>query len=216
MKILAFDTCNAIASASIIIDETIVSNRIEIQSSKQAESLISIIDECLKEAKLTFSELDAIAVTNGPGSFTGVRIGLSAAKGFRLVTKLPLIDVSCLEALAYNFKDSNKKIVVAMDARRDQLYFQTFLFTNALTEVSLVTYEEAYNMIDFDNFIIVGEGAKFLESKLISIGKKFQRLELMLEASLVAKAAMIKYQNKSFQEEIEPLYIREVDAKKQF
>lgn len=91
-----------------------------------AESLHVFIDAVLKESNTTLDALDAIAVSKGPGSYTGLRIGVSAAKGLCFALNKPLISTSTLEALAYQVKPENGCIVPMLDARRMEVYSAIF------------------------------------------------------------------------------------------
>ena len=94
----------------------------------QAEALLPMIDRAMREARLTPTALDLIAVTTGPGSFTGIRVGLAAAKGIALGLGVPLFGVTSFEASAASFEDclDERFLLVALESRRADLYIQLF------------------------------------------------------------------------------------------
>lgn len=105
MKVLAFDTATAACSAALWSDESecggkILASRYRPMERGQSEALMSMIGEVMAEAELSFRDLDRLAVTVGPGAFTGVRIGLAAAKGLALAGQIPLVGVTTLETIA--------------------------------------------------------------------------------------------------------------------
>jgi tRNA threonylcarbamoyladenosine biosynthesis protein TsaB len=122
MKVLGIDTSTAVVSIGIIEDESVIAeSSLNVMASHSAK-LMSVIDDVLKRSALTIQELDAFAVTIGPGSFTGLRIGLSTVKGFCYALKKPIIGVITLDVLAYSLKYSDKLICPILDARKQEVY----------------------------------------------------------------------------------------------
>ena len=128
MKILAIESSSLVASAAIAEDETLVAEYTTNFKKTHSQTLMPMIDELVKTTETDLNEIDAIAITKGPGSFTGLRIGAATAKGLALALDRPLIPVSTLKAMAYNFLGSEKLIVPIMDARRDQVYAGAYTF----------------------------------------------------------------------------------------
>lgn len=127
MKILGIETATAVCAAAIVDGEsTVVERSIEAQH-VHAEKLLTLIDECFSFSGLSIASLDGIAVSMGPGSFTGLRIGLSTAKGLCYSHNVPLVGVPTLEALAWHAVWNmavpvGSVIVPLIDARRDEVY----------------------------------------------------------------------------------------------
>lgn len=117
--ILAFDTSAAHCAAALLVDDKIVASRQELMTKGQAERLVPLMQELLDEAGCTWKELDAIGVGVGPGNFTGIRIGVSAARGLALGLGKPAIGVSTLEAQAFGVGGVT---VSCMDAKRGRVY----------------------------------------------------------------------------------------------
>lgn len=123
MKVLGITSAIGIVGAGIcddgnILAECSVSSRIV-----QSEKLITLVDNVLKRTKLKIGDIDAVAVTTGPGSYSGLRGGLAAAKGLVSSLDIPIISVSTLHAIAFNFIDLEGTIAVAVNACRDDYNF---------------------------------------------------------------------------------------------
>lgn len=132
MKILAMDTALGACSAAVRVAGRTAAFELEIRPRGHAAALVPMVLRVVAGAGLKLPDLDRIAVTVGPGSFTGLRVGLSAARGFALATGLPLVGLTTLETLAAGACSrpdcgaAGDHITVAIDARRDELYCQTF------------------------------------------------------------------------------------------
>ena len=129
MKVLALDTCLAACSVATCEDATVTAWRHETMRKGHAERIVPMVQEVMDEAGLAWSALDLMAVTVGPGSFTGVRVGLAAARGMAMVAGKPLAGVTVMEALARTVPQARlggRLLLVALDARRGELYLQAF------------------------------------------------------------------------------------------
>lgn len=137
MKILGIESTAKTASVSLAEDGNCLFLYSLNGTRKHSETLLPMIEDGLKNASLTMDEIDLIAVTTGPGSFTGVRIGVSLAKGLAFGRKIPCVGVSTCESLAYNLLGFTGLICPVMDARRNQLY--NALFSSDGTEIRRLT-----------------------------------------------------------------------------
>lgn len=129
MKVLALDTCLASCSVALCEDGRILAWRCEAMRKGHAERIVPMAQEVMGQAAVAWDALDLIAVTVGPGSFTGVRVGLAAARGMALVSGKPLAGVTVMEALAWAVPAERRAghlLLVALDARRGELYLQAF------------------------------------------------------------------------------------------
>lgn len=138
MKILALDSSSLTASVAIITEEGMTAEYTINYKKTHSQTLLPMLDEIVKQVKLDLTSIDAIAVSSGPGSFTGLRIGSATAKGLGLALNKPIISISTLEAMAYNFFGSSSLIVPIMDARRNQVYTAIYEFDKE----SLITIME--------------------------------------------------------------------------
>ena len=126
MKILALETSAKSVSAAVVENGAVLASAYQNTGLTHSVTLMPLIDSMLKNAGLTAKDMDLIAAAAGPGSFTGLRIGVSAAKGLAWALELPCCGVSTLEAMAQNLRHMDGLIVCAMDARRSQVYNAVF------------------------------------------------------------------------------------------
>lgn len=126
MKLLAIDSATNACSAALWLGDGAGPRRYDEMQRGHAEALMPMVGEVMEEAGLDFSELDALAVTTGPGAFTGIRIGLAAARGFAVATGLPLVGVTTLEAVAAAQESGGDALLVALDSKRSDIYVQLF------------------------------------------------------------------------------------------
>lgn len=128
MRLLAIDTALSACSAAVFdTDAGMLASETLLMQRGHAEALMPQIARVMAKAAVDYSALDRIAVTVGPGSFTGLRVGVSAARGLALAARKPAVGVSTLTAMAMPFiKDNSTSVVVAIDARNDLAYTQAF------------------------------------------------------------------------------------------
>lgn len=122
-RILALDTSGPYCAVALLSEATVRVSRSEAMSKGQAERLLPMTDDVLEEAGCSFEDVAAIAVCTGPGNFTGIRIAVSAARGFALALECPAIGITALEALAYG---QTGRVLATVDARGGCIYAQSF------------------------------------------------------------------------------------------
>ena len=128
MKLLAIESAGLVASVALVEDAALIAEYTTDFKMTHSQTLMPMIDEICQMTRTDPSTLDAIAVSKGPGSFTGLRIGAATAKGLGLALDIPLIPVSTLAAMACNFTGYEHLIVPIMDARRQQVYTGIYSF----------------------------------------------------------------------------------------
>lgn len=142
MNILAIDTATEACSVALLYNDTVIT-RFEICPQQHSQRLLPMVDDVLKEAQVTLSDLDLLSFGRGPGSFTGVRIATGMIQGLALGTGLKVAGVSTLEAMAFEVaskaKNREAMIAVASDARMNEVYFAVYKQTK---EGALLTIEE--------------------------------------------------------------------------
>ena len=217
MYIIAIDTCRGRGSVSLTKSGKLLVERNEPDGGKLAERLVGMINSCLEEAGCSFSNIDLLAVTIGPGSFTGIRIGMAAAKGLRIATKIPLIGISTLQATAFaaqkKLKPEESIISVLHDAKRGQVYAQRF--TNDKT-ISSIKEPELLSLDDINDYLaksyLTVTDSDFLDN--INNGNS-KLAKISFTNADVAMLAEIHFsENKGeYNKNIAPLYIRPPDAK---
>ncbi len=126
MLTLAIDTTAKVASAALVEDGKILASFLCNNGNTHTENILPMIDDMLKKCKKSIDDIGLFALANGPGSFTGVRIGASTVKGLAFGRNVPCVEVSTLEALARNLYPINAIICPVMDARRAQVYNALF------------------------------------------------------------------------------------------
>ena len=122
MRILALDSSGLVATVAIVEEEQTLAEYTVNYKKTHSQTLLPMLDEIVRMTELDMDTLDAIAISGGPGSFTGLRIGSATAKGLGLVLDKPLIHVPTLDALAFNLYGTDGIICPIMDARRQQVW----------------------------------------------------------------------------------------------
>ncbi len=172
MITLAFDTCLDACSVALFdgTQNKVLAARHEPMNRGQAEALFPLIDETVKEAGLTPAALDQIAVTYGPGTFTGVRIGVAAARGLALSSDLPVIGIASLHAIALCAIAADAPTVpvaALIDARRDEIYLAVYGPSGDPTgEPQAAAVSDAHKALPQGELLIAGSGCKLLQDTL--------------------------------------------------
>ncbi len=200
--ILNIESSTDICSISIAIDgETKY-----IKESKEPRShtrlMTILIKECMDEAGLSFSELDAVAVSAGPGSYTSLRIGATTAKGIAFSQDIPMISICTLRALAYSVTpDSGDAVIAMIDARRDEVYMGLYdsQFKELIEPVPHIltedSFEEFYDR--YSNIYLVGNGVE-KSTKWLTAKNYIPKTENLCSANNMAKLSFESFQNKDF------------------
>lgn len=173
MKILGIDSSAKSASAAVTENGKIISHFYINTGLTHSQTLMPMIESALRCADVSLDEIGLIAVNKGPGSFTGVRIGVAAAKGLADVKNIPCLGISTLESMAYNLIDSDCIAVCVMDARCSQVYTALFDITDG--KIERITDDEAISIAELENRlknsektkILVGDGAEICYNKMI-------------------------------------------------
>ena len=212
--ILNLETATTNCSVSLARDgKTVAIKEHDTPSYSHSEQLHVFIQEVLKEASVSLSDLDAIAVSKGPGSYTGLRIGVSAAKGFSFSLDVPLISIETLKSMASQKVDKGFDVVIPLlDARRMEVYSK--VFDNQLNEIR----ETLAEIIDGDSFggylesqkvLLLGSGAAKCQELLKDLVS--YDLECVPSAAQMSKLSFEKYEAKDFEDVayFEPYYLKD-------
>ncbi len=217
MKALAIDSavtcitlaaCNRQARASVTLDIGM----------RQSEKIVTAIEYVLGEAELCPQELDFIALSGGPGSFTGLRLGFAAAKGLQLSTGCPVYAIPTLEAQALPYSDWPGLVLSAIDAKKERFYAQWFSKGKALTEpLDLSAAEIAARIKGHDNILIVGADKELLHDRLRPITTASLHQFLFLTSSTSDALLQLGLQafedgKRGMESHEGPLYIRKSEA----
>ena len=214
MKVLAFDTTTDACSAALWVDDKVAARRFEKLARGHVARLVPMVMEVMDDAAIGFADLDMIAVTQGPGTFTGVRIGLSTARGFAVATGLPVAGFSTLEVLANGVANADRKghgVIAAMDARRGQIYRQVFdEDLSAMTEPAVV--DRADLAVPAGSWVVTGSGSDAYAGVTAVVPNHGAELP---DASVLAALAARRYGTDGVplpRQLPAPLYLRAPDA----
>ena len=128
MKILVLESSGMVASVAVVTEEKLVGEYTTNFKKTHSQTLLPMMDTLLKMIGMPIREMDAIAVSGGPGSFTGLRIGSATSKGLGLALNIPIISVPTVDAIAYNLFGTDAVVCPLMDARRNQTYTGLYVF----------------------------------------------------------------------------------------
>ena len=176
MKVLALETSAKAVSAAVTEDGKVLASGYQDTGLTHSRTLMPIVEHILKNTDLRVQDCDVIAVAAGPGSFTGIRIGVAAAKGLAFGADLPVIGVSTLEAMAMGLAWWDGLVICAMDARRQQVYNALFQAENGrltrLTPDRAISLSDLVKEVKNDESakIIVGDGGKLCYNALLEQG----------------------------------------------
>lgn len=227
MKVLGIDTSSLAASVAVIEDNKLICEYTINTKKTHSQKLMPMIENMLKISDININEIDVLAVCEGPGSFTGLRIGMSTAKAISHVNNLPIVGVNSVELLAANMNLCDKKICSILDAQRTQVYMGQYKFENneivELKSVDVVEIDDLLEELSQTNeeWIIVGEAVYKYEDKIklksnIHIPSPSHNVN---KASSLCSVAINKY-NKNIDVYdcfgINPLYIRKSQAEVQY
>ena len=223
MKILSVDSSAKTASVAVTDGTTLLSECFVNAGLTHSRTLMPMVDNALSQADLKIENIDAICVNAGPGSFTGIRIGVAAVKGLALATDKPCSGVSTLESIAYNFIDEDAIICAAMDARCNQVYAALFNVENGI--VSRIRDDYAVPICELaeeisklgKTVILAGDGAELCYNAMkdsvsnIKLSAEFRRYQRAYGAALAALA------NNDFTDSslLAPVYLRMPQAERE-
>jgi len=228
--ILGLDTALGACSVAVVVDGRVRAAALEILGRGHAERLMPMIASVLKQAGIGYPDLDGVAVTNGPGTFTGVRIGVAAARGIALARGIPVVSVSTLEAVAAAVAADppgdppDGDLLVVHDARRGEVYLQCFRTGSGLTSGAgpsplgpavVVPPEEAASHVADTVSHMVGTGVDLVMAALASAGRGLTAVDApgWPDARHVALLASDRLAVGTVDGVVRPLYLRAPDAK---
>lgn len=217
MLLLSVESSAVTASAALTDGDRVIKSEFINNGLTHSETLLPLIESVMQG--YSYSDLDAVAVSAGPGSFTGVRIGVATVKGIAFPYELPCISVSPLEAVAYNFRQENAVVCAVMDARRMQFYNALFEVSNG--KVTRLCKDRAVSAQDlekelssYNRVIVAGDGAKLFYSSLNSDNCELAPEELMYQSG-VGVAAAAQDKEKIPAAALMPVYLRPSQAERE-
>lgn len=233
MLILALDTTAVTASVALLEDNCVIASFSVHNKLTHSEKLLKMIDDVLVNSSYSVDDIDLIAVSVGPGSFTGVRIGVATAKGLAFGRNIPIVGVSALEAMAENLRlvtpyvTDSFVVCPSMDARRNELYNSLFLYDGSeltrITDDRPISCEELLPELEKleKKVVINGDGAEklydFLKSQNVGFAFSLPCCSALRQNAVsVGMIALREYNSGNVQNanDISPLYLRTSQAER--
>lgn len=221
MRILAVDTATTSCSVAIVDKTSLLSEFTLDKEETHSKHLMDMIKASLRISGINLSDLDGFAVTRGPGSFTGLRIGISIIKGLAAALEKPVVGVSSLETLAQQVSYSQDLICPILDARKGEVYFSRYRFLNGhlkkQTKERVAPPDRAVDDLN-ESCLFVGNGALLYKDMILEkMGKLASFAPVIkntIRASTLAYLSMAKFENNDTNEieKVLPYYIRKSDA----
>lgn len=227
MKILGIDSSGLVASVALVADDIMVAEYTIHYKKTHSQTLLPMLDEIVKMAEIQLNEIDAIAVAAGPGSFTGLRIGSSTAKGLGLALKKPIIGIPTVEGLAYNLYGTEKLICPLMDAKRNQVYTGIYEFESnkmkVLMKQKVVALSEIIEELNQMGraVIFLGDGVEVYKNEIeemAAIPIQFAPAHLSKQrAGAIATLGQVYYKEGKYEtaEAHKPVYLRLSQAERE-
>lgn len=230
MKILSIDTSSNICGVSILDNDNLICNLDNDTGRTHSENLMPMIKDALSKAKITLNEIDLIVCDIGPGSFTGIRIGIATIKAFSDSLNIPCIGISSLEALAYNINNNSNLVCSILDCKNDNCYFalyerkekifETLIEPQAEDIYSTLSILKSYIEYNFENSNItfVGDGSKIYQNQIKETFKESQIADENQDNLNSYNLGICGYEkyinNENSNEEILPLYLKKPQAQR--
>ncbi|MEG6508226.1 tRNA (adenosine(37)-N6)-threonylcarbamoyltransferase complex dimerization subunit type 1 TsaB [Methyloligella sp. 2.7D] len=220
--VLALDTAMGNCSAAVLRGGNaprVLASRAEAMARGHAEALMPMIEQAMDEAGLAFADLDRIAATTGPGSFTGVRIAIAAARGLALATGAELWGTDALSVMAKRAAkealNGDADFAIAVDAKRERLYFGVFDAEAARQSgPQIVSPADALGLLPASVTRVLGSGAEMLRAEAGKEGRQLDALAPDLQPDAVS-LGLLALQGGDAMPNLRPLYLRPPDAKPQ-
>lgn len=226
MKVLGLDTSTLMTTCGVI-DENILLGEYSLnQDMSHSEKLVPMVKEVLDNLKLKVEDIDVFGVSTGPGSFTGLRIGIATIKAFAHIFDKPIVGVSTLEALAFNLP-YNDVVVPMIDARRDRVYTGIYKWEGeiliTIMEPTVMEIDTLLDLLDKDykNIVVNGDGSLLFKERILNKLKNKVRFatlgQNMCRASSICELALIKYKKGIVDDyfTLAPDYLRESQAQRE-
>ena len=225
MKILAIDTSSQAASCALLEDERPIGLFYIDAKLTHSQTILPMVENMLSATQQKLSDVDLFAVSNGPGSFTGLRIGTAAVKGMAHALNKPCVGLSTLEGLAYNMVGHSGIVCAVMDARCNQVYTALFDLDDGMrriTEDLAIPLEELHEILKKQekNIVLVGDGAVLCYNSImerdvcsVTLAPAHQRLQ---NAHSVGLAALYNHTDEAAEaRELQPSYLRLPQAQRE-
>ena len=227
MKILAIDSSGLVASVAIVTEDDLIAEYTVNYKITHSQTLMPMLDEIVQMTDVKLKDLDGIAISEGPGSFTGLRIGAATVKGLGLALNIPIIPVPTVDGLAYNLYKAKVIICPLIDSRRNQVYTGLYKWVDdeftVVSEQKVVGIEEIADEINeaFEEVIFLGDGVRVFEEKLkelIDVPYSFAPPHVSKQRAGAIGALGLEYLKKGMTvhaDDFAPIYLRKSQAERE-
>lgn len=226
MRILGIESSSLVASVAVVTDDVLTAEYTVNFKKTHSQTLLPMIDEVARMLELDLKTVDAIAVSGGPGSFTGLRIGSATAKGLGLALDKPLIHVPTVDAMAYNLYGTSAVICPIMDARRNQVYTGLYTFREEFRVIRPQCAMDIRELIEELNeaaaqVIFLGDGVpvyKQVIEEMMTVGHSFAPAQSNCQrAASVAALGAVYYAEGRVESAMDhaPDYLRKAQAERE-
>lgn len=223
MFVLGIETATVVAGVAVVSEDKIIAEEFVNNKLNHSQNLMPMISRVVAAAGLTPGQLDGIAVSNGPGSFTGLRIGLAAAKSMAQVLDIPLIGVPTLDALAYNLRGQGDLVCPILDARKNQVYTGLYRMgeqMQLLTEYMAIPVAELVQILQGyqGNITLIGDAVPVFGQQIaVALGERVNlapAINCMPRGASVAALGLPDLQKGGGKEwlYLQPTYVRPSEA----
>ena len=219
MNILAIDTSGNVCAAAVLRDERILSESYMDDKKTHSKTIAPMVDEVLSRVGLAVQDIDLFACAVGPGSFTGLRIGVAMVKAFAQASRRPVVGVNTLDALAQNMSGTDEIVCPIIDARRSDVYTAMYKNGERITDYRAMRLDEVLAAQHGQKTVFVGDAALNFEEKILAASGSFRIAQCgiaLQRAGSVGLLAYKAYQNGEAADShsIEPFYLRETQAER--
>ena len=222
MKILALETSAKSVSTAVVENGAPLAYAYQCTGLTHSRTLMPMVDAMLKNAELTLGDMDAVAVAAGPGSFTGLRIGIAAVKGLAWAADKPCFGVSTLEAMAQNLAHMDGLLVCAMDARRNQVYNALFeaksgVLTRLTPDRAIAVTALAEELRgETRRLLVLGDGGRLCRDGLAQLGVESELAPAqLLYQNAVGVGLAAEHGTPVSAQELAPVYLRISQAERE-
>ena len=222
MKVFAMDTSSITATVAVLSDEKLLGEYSVSDKLTHSQTILPMSDELLKSLNLKISDIDVFSVCVGPGSFTGLRIGMATVKTFSQALSKPIIGISSLDAIAYSFFGTDNTIICPIvDARRDEVYNALYVNGNKTVADRALHIDTLLDDLKGKKVIFAGDGAILHKDRILSYVEENWSIApqnmILAKASSVAYCAYLKAQKGDYDDcyALEPVYLRKSQAERE-
>ena len=217
MNILAIDTSGSVCAVAVLQNEKVVAEVYVDNKKTHSQMLAPMIDDCLERADLGLSDIDLFACAIGPGSFTGLRIGVSMIKGFCQALNKKCVGVNTLDALAQNLLGDNRIVCPIIDARRGDVYTASYRNNTRTGDYRAMQLENLLNELKGREVVFIGDASLNFKKEINEAGFSVAHSGIALQrASSIGLRAYANQNLAVSAYELEPFYLRQTQAEREY